>query len=163
MLWSRGVLQTLWWVVVYHGADAITGAHGFRVRLHFDSELAIPFVPSALLVYHSLNLVFLPAPFILRSREEFQTLALSLAVVTLVAGIGFLLVPGEVAYAPADPGAWASLYDFSRRIVLRYNLFPSLHVAMSTHYNLFPSSWMVISAFNSGGTSAARVVRVSGA
>jgi len=59
-------------------------------------------------------------------------LSVGLAVVTGVAGIGFLLIPGELAYAPDDAGMWAPLYAMNRHVVLTYNLLPSLHVAMST-------------------------------
>jgi len=123
--------QTLWWILIYHGANYLTGLHTFRVPLHMQWELGIPFVPVFILAYLSLGLVFTPAPFILRSREELRALTLTLFLVTAVAGVGFLLVPGEAAYAPADPGIWSDLFDFNRRVVLRYNMAPSLHVALS--------------------------------
>ena len=118
-------------MLIYHGTGAVTAAHPYRVRLHLDAELAIPFVPASILIYQSLTLAFLFAPFILRSRRELEALALSLAAVTLVAGIGFLLAPAEPAYGLAARGAWASLYEANERIALRTNLLPSLHVAMT--------------------------------
>ena len=82
---------TLWWVFVYHGANWLTERREYRVRVHLDAELAMPFVPPFILAYLSLDLVFLPAPFILRSTRELQALALSLFVLTAVAGISFWL------------------------------------------------------------------------
>ena len=124
--------QSLWWVLVYHGADYLTGLHTFRLPLHMEWELKLPFIPALILAYLSLGLVYLPAPFILRSRAELRVLTWTLFLVTGVAGIGFVLLPGEPAYAPADPGVWAPLFNLNRQVVLRYNMAPSLHVAMSS-------------------------------
>jgi membrane-associated phospholipid phosphatase len=121
----------LWWVVVYHGADHLTGLRAQRVRIHLDHELAMPFVPAFILAYLSLDLVFALAPFILRSRYELQALALTLAAVIAVAGVGFLLIPAQPAYAIQDAGAWTSVFRVARVMSLRYNMVPSLHVTMS--------------------------------
>jgi hypothetical protein len=103
----------------------------YRVRVHLDAELAIPFVPPFILAYLSMDLVFVAAPFILRSRRELEALALTLVMVTAVAGISFLLFPAELAYPHCDPSPWSALFTFAREIALPYNLVPSLHVAMS--------------------------------
>jgi len=120
-----------WWVVVYHGADYWTGVRARRVRIHLDAELAMPFVPAFILAYLSLDLVFMLAPFVLRTRRDLQALALTLASVTAVAGLGFLLVPAEPAFSVQDAGAWSGLFEVSRMMALRYNMVPSLHVALS--------------------------------
>jgi hypothetical protein len=129
-LWLAAALAG-WWVVVYHGADYWTGLRAHRVRVHLDAELAMPFVPAFILAYLSLDLVFLMAPFVLRNRRDLQALALTLAAVTGVAGLGFLLVPAEPAYSVDDAGAWSGLFEVSRKMALRYNMVPSLHVALS--------------------------------
>ena len=105
---------TLWWIIVYHGANWLTETRSYRVRVHTDAELAMPFIPAFVLAYLSMNLVFLPAPFVLRSRRELEALALSLAAVIGVAGICFLLFPAELAYAPCDAGNWAALIAMAR-------------------------------------------------
>jgi hypothetical protein len=125
------LLVTLWWLLVYHGANWLTAQRSDRVRVHLEAELAMPFVPPCILAYLSMDLVFVPAPFILRSRRELRALALSLVGVIAVAGIGFLLFPAELAYPPCDPGAWSGLFTVARDVALSYNLVPSLHVAMS--------------------------------
>jgi membrane-associated phospholipid phosphatase len=123
---------TLWWVFVYHGANWLTGRREYRVRVHLNAELDMPFVPAFILAYLSLELVFVLAPFVLRSTRELQALALSLFVLITVAGVTFLLFPSELAYAPRDPGVWSGLFSLARKLALRdYNLVPSLHVAMS--------------------------------
>src|SRR5262249_1077706 len=109
---------TLWWVLVYHGANWLTELRSHRIRVHLDAELAMPFLPPFILAYLSIDLVFVPAPFILRSRRELQALALTLAAVIGIAGIGFLLFPAELAYPPCDPGAWFALFALAREMTL---------------------------------------------
>jgi hypothetical protein len=77
-------------------ANWLTGLHGWRVRIHLDAELGIPLPPVFQVAYLSVNLLYLPAPFILRSRHELQALALCLAAVTTVAGVCFVVFPAEI-------------------------------------------------------------------
>jgi membrane-associated phospholipid phosphatase len=143
-----GVLQSAWWVLVYGGADWLTEQRSERVRLHFDAELGLPFVPEFLAVYMSLNLLFPLTPFILRRGAELRALIVALFVVTGIAGLGFLLLPADPAYAPtALDGFWADAFAFNRRIILRHNLAPSLHVAFST---------ILLAAFGTGRSKLAR-------
>src|SRR5271166_2671102 len=130
-LFTRAALLAIpvgaWWVLVYHGANWLTTLSTRRVRVHLDGEEMMPFVPAFILAYLSMDVLFVPAPFILRSRRELDALALSVAVMTAVAGIGFLLFPAELAYPPDSPGTWAPLFAFAREVALPYNLVPSLH------------------------------------
>jgi membrane-associated phospholipid phosphatase len=128
----RGVAITILWIVVYGGADLITGWRTLRYRVHFDWELAIPFVPAAVLAYVSLNLLFLLAPFVLRDRRSLDAYAIALAGEILIAGLCFLIFPAELAFDPSEhAGRWTNLLSVARTIALHYNLVPSLHVAMA--------------------------------
>ncbi|MBP87430.1 MAG: hypothetical protein CMJ64_12020 [Planctomycetaceae bacterium] len=60
----------VWFVLIYAGADYLTGLHDFRVRLHLAVELGMPFVPAMVVFYNSMHLAYLIAPFILRTRPE---------------------------------------------------------------------------------------------
>jgi membrane-associated phospholipid phosphatase len=130
--WLLSLAGLLWFVLVYDGADVLTAHRSFRVRVYFDAELGIPFVPEAVIVYMSIYPLFLAAPFVLRKRQEFLALAMTLNIAILVAGICFLLFPAQVAFPPPkDLGAFPNLYRFADRLSLTYNLLPSLHVALS--------------------------------
>jgi hypothetical protein len=121
-----------WFALVYGGADALTGMHAYRVRVHLDFERAVPFVPAAVLGYLSIYPLFALAPFVLRSRRELWTLAATQAVVILGAGVCFVLLPVQPAFPPPrDPGLWSGPVAFARRVSLTYNFLPSLHVALS--------------------------------
>jgi membrane-associated phospholipid phosphatase len=122
----------LWFVFIYGGANFLTGQHHYRVRLYLDAELTIPFVPQAVLGYMSIYLTFSMAPFVLRTRRELRALARTLAVVILIAGVCFVIVPAEIVFpAPSEMGMWTGLVRFAKEVALPYNLAPSLHVAMS--------------------------------
>lgn len=128
------VVNTLWFVLVFGGADYLTARRSFRVPVHFAAELSIPLVPAMSLIYMSIYLLFLSAPFILRTRQEIRALVGTLAFLILCGGIGFLLFPAELAFeTPQNDtlGMWAGLYHFADKLNLTYNLLPSLHVALS--------------------------------
>lgn len=130
--WLISLAGLLWFILIYGGADAITAQRSFRVRVYFDAELKIPFVPEAAIIYMSIYPLFLAAPFILRKRREFLALAMTLNFAILIAGICFLLFPAQVAFPPPkDFGAFPNLYHFADRLSLAYNLVPSLHVALA--------------------------------
>jgi len=123
---------SVWFALIYGGADALTAHRTFRVRVNFDAELGIPFIPEMVLIYMSIYLLFLAAPFILRRPYEFFALAMTLNLVILVSGICFVLFPAQVAFPPPNTfGALPNLYHFADRLSLNYNLMPSLHVALS--------------------------------
>jgi membrane-associated phospholipid phosphatase len=126
-----GAAQTFWWMTIYFGVGWLTGLRAERVRIHLDAELKIPFIPALILVYRSIDWMFPLAPFILRSRAEIRGLTLALGIVTGVAGVCFLMMPAEPAYPLQKYGAWEPLYAWNQRIVLSYNMVPSLHVALS--------------------------------
>jgi membrane-associated phospholipid phosphatase len=126
------LIGTLWFVLVYSGCDAITAHRSTRVRVHLDAELRIPFIPETVLIYCSIYVLFVAAPFILRHKMDFLWLALELDLIILLAGIGFLLVPGQLAFQPeSNLGLFPGLFRFADRLNLTYNLVPSLHVALS--------------------------------
>jgi membrane-associated phospholipid phosphatase len=127
-------------VVIFAGGDSITAHRQTRLHFYLQSELAIPLIPSMVVAYLSIYLIFLPAPFVLRSRQEINALAIALAKVILIAGVGFLAFPAQLGFpstpsevAQLDPAAahrWGPLLLFADRLNLDYDLIPSLHVAL---------------------------------
>ncbi len=124
-----GTFQGLWFGLVFYGADYVASLHSFRIRAHFDFDLAVPLVPSAVVGYDSLYLLFVIAPFILGTKRELRALAATLAAVTLVAGICFLLLPVKDAFSPpGDMGLWSGPVRLAKWLAAANNYFPSLHV-----------------------------------
>ena len=132
--WLQTILVSVWFGFVYVGTDWLTAHRTMRVRVHLAAELQIPLIPAFTAVYMSVYLLFLAAPFVLRTRRDITQLAITQVITILIAGIGFLLIPGQLAYAPAtdsELGIWKQLFQFADRLNLDYNLVPSLHVALS--------------------------------
>ena len=126
--------NTLWFLIVYGGADWLTAQRSFRVPVHFAAELRIPFVPWMAVFYMSLYGLFVLAPFILRTRREFKAAVVTMAIAIAVSGLVFLLVPAQLAFAPVEErqlGAWSGIYHVADELNLTYNLLPSLHVAFA--------------------------------
>jgi membrane-associated phospholipid phosphatase len=127
-----GTLFGIWLEIVYGATDYLTALRTLRVRVHFDWELTIPFVPAMTVFYLSIFPLLWLAPFTLRTRSELRALIGSLSRVTLFAGIGFLFLPAQLAYAPVEvPARWAGLYNLADALNLQYNVAPSLHVALT--------------------------------
>jgi len=137
VLWAA---VTADFVVVFVGADFITAHRHARLHAYWMSELEIPLVPPMVAFYMSIYLIFLPAPFILRSRPEIGALASALARVILVAGAGFLVFPAQLGFpstpsevarlAPSVAQRWGGWLLLADRLNLDYDLIPSLHVAL---------------------------------
>jgi hypothetical protein len=72
------------------------------------------------------------SPFVLRDSADLRSFARSISMTILVCGIGFIFLPSEPAY-PLQPatGLEGRVFHFADAINLRYNMCPSLHVAMA--------------------------------
>jgi PAP2 superfamily protein len=117
---------------IYGGASLLARLRGARETFHFDWELRLPFVPSVAIVYLSVPLLLLLAPFILRTWRSFTPFFLTLTVETLVGGLFFLLLPMAQSYPHREAyGIGGAVFRLADRLNLDYNEFPSLHVAFA--------------------------------
>ena len=131
---ALGGANALWFMAVFVGCDLVTASHAWRVPVHFEAELAIPFVPSMTAAYMSMYALFAAGPFILRTRRELTAAVATLAAIIGIAGIFFLLLPAPLAFEPVRDeqlGAWTALFRLADDLNLTFNLVPSLHVALS--------------------------------
>lgn len=128
LLWT--VVVSLSFLFVFVLCDFITASRSFRFRLDFAFEHQLPFVPALTLVYSSLYAMFGVVAFTLNTNREIDAFGCLLVMLSFVAGIGFLVVPAELAFVvPADKGRCATAFEWADRCNLTYNLLPSLHVA----------------------------------
>lgn len=124
--------QTIWFGLIYGGADFLTARRTLRLQVHLKVEEKLPFIPAAVVIYVSIYILFCAIPFILQTRRQLKALAITQALVTLCGGICFLLFPAELDFpVPRDLGMCAGLFRFADWQNLNYNQVPSLHVALS--------------------------------
>lgn len=131
---TLGLVNGLWFVLVFVLCDYMTHQRMYRVPIHTALDLTIPFVPSMTAVYMSLYALLIAGPFVLRTRREFRAAVAMLALIISIAGIGFRFIPADLAYPPVtetELGRWATLYHIADALNLTYNLVPSLHVALT--------------------------------
>jgi hypothetical protein len=136
-LWAAVTIE---FVIIFFGGDFVTAHRRARLHAFLPFELSIPLVPSMVIAYMSIYLIWIPAPFLLRERHQVNRLAFALALVILIAGIGFLAFPAELGFPPMsedlarlDPGSanrWGAWLRLADLLNLDYDLIPSLHIAM---------------------------------
>ncbi len=118
------------WIVMYGGANWMTGLHDLRFAVAMDWESQVPFVPGAAAVYLSLNLLVLLPVFVFRRWQEAVPLLVVMVAETLVAAFCFLLVPVEGPPVQSDPRGFAgALFRLADALNLEHNYLPSLHVS----------------------------------
>src|SRR5262245_33412529 len=126
--WSA--LVSALFLVVYGSCNWITSLRPNVGVVQFAWERMIPVIPWMIVPYMSIDLFFVGAPFLCRTRRELRTLIGRMATATIVAGACFLLFPLTLANVrPEMSGAFGMMHDALKTGDKPFNLFPSLHVA----------------------------------
>lgn len=127
-----GVLLMGFFIVVY-GTTNHQAAFADQVhRLYWEWETGLPLVASMILVYFSLNLLTGVTLFFLKGRE-IHFLALTFAAAILLAGSVFHFFPTTGGFERAGVSTpWADWYAFLYSWDGPFNLFPSLHITLSS-------------------------------
>lgn len=131
---QESLLVNVCFLLVFAGTNFLTGLHDWRVPIHFSWEGSIPFVPQASLFYLSIGPAMTLIAFSLRGNTTALVRFRKVLVMEiLLAGVGFLLLPAALApgFARSAEPPWSALVAASTTVGMRYNLFPSLHVAFS--------------------------------
>lgn len=124
-------LTSVCFVLVYTGSNRVAAMRGDAGLCLFDWEASIPFVSWMIFPYWSLDLFFVGAPFVCRTRAELRLLAFRLCFAIAVAGVFFVTFPLRLAFpTPPTSGATASLFRALDAMGDFHNLAPSLHIAI---------------------------------
>lgn len=124
----------LWFVFVYNSLNWITSQRNDIGTAVFGWELRlIPFVPAMVVPYWSIDLFFIFAPFVCRTKEELQVFQRRIISAITVAGLCFYFFPLKLLFhAPKVQGVYGVLLDALNNFNNFYNLAPSLHIALRT-------------------------------
>ena len=137
-LFSNLKAYALWSVVllilfpVIYGTTNMLGVHAVQTfRFAHNSEVSIPFIPAAITVYMTLQILFLLPAFILNACM-IHGLGKALTSALLAAAPIFYFFPAPTLYERKIPeGFWHPVYRFLFSIDANFNTFPSLHVTFS--------------------------------
>lgn len=128
----RSALLSVLFVAVYGGANWLASAQTDVANWHFEWERHIPFWPMMVVPYLSIDVFFLAAPFLCRDRAEMGVYTRRVALAILVAGMFFVFMPLRFAFERPVTNGWAAaLLNAFVALDRPFNLFPSLHVALS--------------------------------
>lgn len=116
--------------VVFYGADALAELQPQRWRVYLGWELAIPYWPVFYVPYVSVFAM----PFLalrLLTADSVRRWERAMALAVLASGVVFVVFPAELGFVRGSAGVWQPLADLARVVSGRYNLLPSLHVALT--------------------------------
>ncbi len=100
--------------------------------LYSDWELNIPLIPEFILLYLSFSILTL-VPLFFFLQPQIILLAKRMALSIIVSGIFFLLIPTQLGYMRTiEKGNYESWFSILYQIDYPHNLFPSLHITLST-------------------------------
>jgi hypothetical protein len=120
-------------LAVYGWCNWFTAHRSGVPSLFFEWERAIPFVPVMIAPYMSIDLFFVAAPFLCRTRRELAAFSKRIAAAILIGGICFLLFPLRFAFERPPAAGWlGAFFDWFRGMDQPFNLLPSLHIALCT-------------------------------
>ncbi len=136
---KENALQYLWtagWCIPFFAL--VYGYTNWRAKyarvtysFAFDWEAGIPFIPSMILPYMSLNLmIFTPAFFM--QPGDIRRLGRAVAAAMVMSGGVFYLMPAPIGFVrPSDVPGWNFLYDIVWGLDGVNNTLPSMHVALA--------------------------------
>jgi hypothetical protein len=118
--------------LTYGTANWLAGTRGDVPSLVFGWERSIPFLPSTIFPYWSINLFYAASVFVCADREELDTHGRRLLTIQAICVACFVLVPLRFTFErpPIEPGIPAVLFDALLSFDKPFNQAPSLHVAL---------------------------------
>ena len=131
-LLSVSVAFLLLFATCYAGADFLASRTNPQPAWSLPFEHDIPFVPALSILYLTITPSLLLAPFVMRTRNELTPFAIALSIETLIATFFFVLFPQSPPWTRPPVTGWARMpFEIADALNLRYNAFPSLHVAFA--------------------------------
>ncbi|PJZ43838.1 phosphatase PAP2 family protein [Leptospira brenneri] len=128
---SHLFVLTILFCIFYGTTNYLASQRTDHLELYLNFEKNIPFFPSWILIYFSINLIFFLPLFYLHPMEM-RLLSICFSLITIVASICFILLPARLGYLkPMSFSIFHSIYQFLYTIEYPHNLFPSLHVSYS--------------------------------
>ncbi len=120
-----------WFFIAYRFANWFTARRSDVGTWYFEWEKHVPFVPELVVPYWSLDLFFIGAFFLPKSRSELRLLGLRVFTMITLTCVCFLIWPLKFDLPRPMPAGWtAPLFRVLYANDLPYNLAPSLHIGL---------------------------------
>jgi membrane-associated phospholipid phosphatase len=122
----------LLFVIVFGGTNWLGSLREEHYHFYFQWELGIPFIAEMILVYLSIQLLFL-LPALHCDKTGMIILAKRMALAIILAGFCHLTMPAEPVFPHHDTvDSYQWLFTLLYTLDPKHNLFPSLHITLST-------------------------------
>ncbi len=116
---------------VYGGANWFTAQRDTVLKIYWDWELSIPFIPEMIWVYLSMFALFFFPVFQL-DEKQLARLGKQVLWGTVIAGLVFLILPGQLGFQRlGHEGVAGQVFGLIYTVDLPHNQAPSLHVVFS--------------------------------
>ncbi|MEO6754890.1 MAG: phosphatase PAP2/dual specificity phosphatase family protein [Chthoniobacteraceae bacterium] len=120
-----------WFFIAYGFCNWFTAHRTDVGTWYFEWEKRVPFVPELVVPYWSLDLLFIGAFFLPRTRAELRKLGTRIFTLITLTCVCFLLWPLKFDLPRPMPAGWtAPLFRALYANDLPYNLSPSLHIGL---------------------------------
>ena len=117
--------------LIYGSVNAYSANYTVAPSLYLPWERQIPFVPSLIVPYMSIDLIFVLCFFLCRNHYELISLSWRIGFAVVVSALCFLLFPMKFGFErPVVDGAFSFLF-FVHSVDLPYNQCPSLHISIA--------------------------------
>ncbi len=120
-----------WFFMAYGFANWFTSHRAHVGTWYFEWEKRVPFIPELIVPYWSLDLLFVGAFFLPRTRDELRLLGTRLFTIITLTCVCFLIWPLKFDLPRPMPTGWTA--PFFRALYandLPFNLAPSLHIGL---------------------------------
>lgn len=124
-------LSTLF-VLVYGSMNWLAARRADVGSWYFSWEHRVPFVSWLIVPYMAIDLFFIAAPFLCTDAQELRAFRRRMTAAIVLAGACFGLMPLRFAFPRPVPEDWtAPIFQLLHGADQPYNLFPSLHIAIT--------------------------------
>lgn len=150
-VWALVIFSVVF-AVVYQFCLWYASSLGNVSSFVFSFEKNIPFIPWTIIPYLSSGAFFCVVFFLIKSKDALSVFLKRVLLITVLAGIGFVLMPLQYSYAKPeiDNSVFHFLFWFLDGVDDPYNQSPSLHVAFAfafwTVFRELQTKWKILSA-----------------
>jgi len=117
-------------IVIFYGSNILCSrTHTNFHTFYFNWEKSIPFVPISYIMYFGILLLPYSIFYFVQKRKDIYTISIRLITAIIIGGITFISYPMKFAFNKPEYGL--SIEPLVLIIGAKYNLFPSLHVALT--------------------------------